>query len=40
VVLALSNALGQSGVLPPVVSAWAANGIFLLLGGGLFLSVE
>ena len=24
----------------PVVSAWAANGIFLLLGGGLFLSVE
>lgn len=40
VLLALSNALGQSGVLPPLVSAWAANAIFLLLGGGLFLSFE
>lgn len=40
VVLALTNALGQSGVLPPVVSAWAANAIFLLLAGALFLSTE
>lgn len=40
VLLALSNALGQSGVLPAVVSAWAANVIFSLLGGGLFLSFE
>lgn len=40
VLLALSNALGQSGVLPAAVSAWAANVIFLLLGGGLFLTFE
>lgn len=40
VVLALSNALGQSGVLPAVVAAWAANVIFLLLGGAIFLSSE
>ena len=40
VILALSNSLGQSGILPPVVSAWAANGIFLLLAGVLFLSSE
>jgi lipopolysaccharide export system permease protein len=40
VILALSNSLGQSGVLPPLVSAWAANGIFLLLAGALFLSSE
>jgi lipopolysaccharide export system permease protein len=40
VVLALSNSLGQSGVLPPVVSAWTANSIFLLLAGALFLSSE
>ena len=40
VILALSNSLGQSGVLPPVVSAWTANGIFVLLGGVLFLSSE
>jgi lipopolysaccharide export system permease protein len=40
VLLALTNALGQSGVLPAVVSAWAANVIFVLLGCGLFLSLE
>ena len=40
VVLALANALGQSHVLPAVVSAWAANLIFFLLGAGLFLSSE
>jgi lipopolysaccharide export system permease protein len=40
VILALSNSLGQSGVLPPVVSAWTANGIFLLLASVLFLSSE
>jgi lipopolysaccharide export system permease protein len=40
VVLALTNALGQSGALPPMVSAWAANAIFVLLGCGLFLSGE
>lgn len=40
VILALSNSLGQSGVVPPVISAWTANAIFLLLGGVLFLSSE
>jgi lipopolysaccharide export system permease protein len=40
VVLALSNALGESGVLPPIVSAWAANLIFCLFGVVLFLSSE
>lgn len=40
VILGLTGALGQSGVLPPVVSAWAANAIFLLLALALFLSTE
>ena len=40
VILALTNSLGESGVLPAVVSAWAANVVFLLLGGALFLSTE
>ncbi len=40
VILALSNSLGQSGVLPPVISAWTANGIYLLLASALFLSGE
>jgi lipopolysaccharide export system permease protein len=40
VVLALTNSLGQSGVLPAVVAAWASNFIFLLLGVALFLSTE
>jgi lipopolysaccharide export system permease protein len=40
VVLALTNALGQSGALPALVSAWTANAIFGLLGCGLFLSSE
>jgi lipopolysaccharide export system permease protein len=40
VLLALSNALGESGVLPAVVSAWAASAIFLLFAGVLFLSSE
>jgi lipopolysaccharide export system permease protein len=40
VVLGLSTSLGQTGALPPLVAAWAANGIYLLLGAGLFLSSE
>ncbi len=40
VVLGLTNSLGQSGVLPAVVAAWASNFIFLLLGVALFLSTE
>lgn len=38
VTLALTNSLGEGNVLPPVVSAWAANVIFLLLGTALFLN--
>jgi lipopolysaccharide export system permease protein len=40
VTLALTNALGESSVLPPVVAAWAANVIFLFVGGALFLTRE
>ena len=37
VLLGLTTSLGQSGALPPLVAAWAANAIFLLLGVALFL---
>lgn len=37
VVLGLSTSLGQTGALPPLIAAWAANGVYLLLGVGLFL---
>jgi lipopolysaccharide export system permease protein len=40
VTLALTKALGESGVLPPVVSAWAANLIFLFVGVAIFLTSE
>ena len=40
VVLALTNSLGETGVLPAGLSAWAANIIYGLLGGALFLSSE
>jgi lipopolysaccharide export system permease protein len=40
VVLALANSLGQSGVLPPLAAAWAANTICALVGGALFLTSE
>ena len=40
VTLALTNALGESSVLPPVVSAWAANVIFLFVGVAIFLNSE
>jgi len=40
VTLALTNALGHSGVLPAVVSAWAANVIFVFVGVALFLNSE
>ncbi len=40
VVLALAGSLGNSGVLPAPVAAWAANGIFLLVGLVLFLGNE
>jgi lipopolysaccharide export system permease protein len=40
VVLGLSTSLGQTGALPPILAAWAANGMYLLLGVGLFLSSD
>ena len=40
VLLGLATSLGQSGALPPLVAAWAANAIFLLLGVVLFLSAS
>lgn len=40
IVLALANSLGQSGALPPGIAAWAANGIFVLVGLALFLKYE
>jgi lipopolysaccharide export system permease protein len=40
VLLGLSTSLGQTGALPPLVAAWAANGIYLLLGATLFLYSE
>lgn len=39
-VLAFSLSLGHSGAIPPLVAAWAANGICLLGALFLFLSVE
>jgi lipopolysaccharide export system permease protein len=35
---AILLAFGYSGVLPPLVAAWSANLLFLLLGCWLFLS--
>jgi lipopolysaccharide export system permease protein len=40
VMLGLGTSLGQSGALPPLLAAWAANGIYLLLGVALFLSSD
>ena len=33
VVMAFARALGQTGALPPMVAAWAANVLFALIGG-------
>lgn len=40
VLLGLSTSLGQTGALPPIPAAWAANALYLLLGATLFLSSE
>jgi lipopolysaccharide export system permease protein len=32
IVLAFTRALGQSGTMPPLLAAWMANGIFVLIG--------
>lgn len=39
-VLGFARALGQSGALPPLAAAWAANGIFLLFGCYLVLGTD
>lgn len=40
VVLAFARALGQSGALPPLLAAWAANGLFALVGGYYMLGAD
>ena len=40
VLLGLATSLGQSGALPPLIAAWAANAIYALLGVVLFLWSE
>jgi lipopolysaccharide export system permease protein len=40
VVLGLANSLGQTGTLPPMIAAWSANVVFLLVGLALFLYAE
>ncbi|HWP66924.1 MAG TPA: LPS export ABC transporter permease LptG [Candidatus Limnocylindria bacterium] len=39
-VLGFARALGQSGALPPLLAAWAGNGIFLLFGAYLVLGAD
>jgi lipopolysaccharide export LptBFGC system permease protein LptF len=39
-VLGLSRSLGFAGVLPPILSAWLANGIFFFLGSFLILKLD
>ncbi|MCJ7594423.1 MAG: LptF/LptG family permease, partial [Desulfobacterales bacterium] len=39
-ILGFSRSLGLSGVLPPLLSAWLANLLFLLLGIYLMMHVE
>jgi lipopolysaccharide export LptBFGC system permease protein LptF len=39
-VLAFTMSLGKSGVLPPALAAWSANGIFALIGMIFFLGSE
>jgi len=40
VLVAFSRALGQSGALPPLLAAWAANGLFALVGSFYLLGAE
>jgi len=40
VVLGLSRSLGFAGILPPILSAWFANGIFFFLGSFLILKLD
>jgi lipopolysaccharide export system permease protein len=40
IVLGLCRSLGLSGMLPPVVAAWTANGVFLLMSVYALMHVE
>jgi len=40
VVLGISRSLGLAGVLPPILSAWLANGIFFFLGSFMVLKLD
>jgi len=40
VLVAFTRALGQSGTLPPALAAWAANGLFALVGGFYLLGAD
>lgn len=40
VLLGLATSLGETGTLPPIVAAWSANFVFLLVGVALFLYAE
>jgi len=40
VVLGISRSLGFAGILPPVLSAWLANGIFFFVGSFLILKLD
>jgi lipopolysaccharide export system permease protein len=40
VLLGLANSLGQTGTLPPMIAAWSANLVFVLVGVALFLYAE
>jgi lipopolysaccharide export system permease protein len=40
VLLGLSTSLGQTGAIPPLIAAWSANVLFVLLGTVLFLWSE
>jgi lipopolysaccharide export system permease protein len=40
ITLSLSRSLGLSGIFPPVLSAWAANLLFLFFGSYLMMSIE
>jgi lipopolysaccharide export system permease protein len=40
VTFGLTRSLGYAGILPPILSAWLANFIFLLLGTYLMMRVE
>ncbi len=40
VLVAFARALGQSGALPPAIAAWAANGLFALVGGYYLLGTD